>query len=496
MNIDQKILDSIHSIPWDHVFISDIPTGKQYTYKQFVQHALQASAHIKQLNADEIVLLLENRYEMAVFYFAALLGSIKVCPLDVLKGNQEIEKLLSLYPHTLIIDENGLGADFHRSQCLDVKEIDIETTTPLDSDELKTAFDHIQWHKPFLTTYTSGTSGHMKGVEHSAHNLFSSAIAFRDHHKINAANTFYHVMPMAYMAGILNTFIVPFCANARVAIGPRFSPITAASFWTTALHNRLNTFWLSPTMAAMILKMDRGSTGINYTRDTPCLIITATAPLTEKLRHEFQNKYATPLYQSYGLSETLLISSESAAATEQALTCGKPLDGVEITFENGEMLQKTPWTFLRYTNHPTEAYFSGSFYKTGDLAAFSAHGNLTVTGRLKDLIIRGGMNISGKLIEDTVLKLDEVEEAAVFALPDSMMGEKIACAYVQSSHSHSSTRNSENPEEVNRRIHQRILSDLGSAHRIDQLIPCAEIPKNINGKVDRLKLSQQYAPIR
>lgn len=485
MNLEQEILKSIEKICWGRVYIDDISTAQKHTYAQFVTHAINTARRLRTRGKDQLVMLLENRYEMVVLYFAAMIGRLKICPIDLLKGDKEIDKIVTLYPEALFITEGERTAGIPMFDGVDVGDICEFRAGELDLHDIEAAFAGIEWHAPFLTTYTSGTSGEMKGVEHSAYNLFASAVVFRDHHGMNVESAFYHVMPMAYMAGILNTLIVPFVANARVAIGPRFSPMLAASFWKKIQGLNLNTFWLSPTMAAMVLKMDRGNIGIEYLTKTECLFISATAPLSEKLQREFYGRYGTQLYQSYGLSETLFISSECAATKGEKLTCGKPLAGVELLFDDGEILQKVPWMFLRYTNVLTENYFIAKYYKTGDLGELDASGNLVINGRHKDLIIRGGINISGKLIEDTILKLDEIEEAAVFALPDPMMGEKIALAYVGSK--------SENPSELNRRIQDRVLSDLGAASRIDKIIPCKEIPKNINGKVDRIRLAALYS---
>ena len=162
---------------------------------------------------------------------------------------------------------------------------------------------------------------------------------------------------------------------------------------------------------------------------------------------------------------------------------GKLLEGVEYKFgDDGEMLVKVPWMFLGYTNEPTEHYFSGGYYKTGDLAKIE-DGILSITGRSKDLIIKGGMNLSPALIENVVTSIEGVEECSAFSVLNKFKEELVVLGY-------SSTL--KDTEELEKTISAAVLNALGKNYMIDRFYHVASIPKNVNGKNDKKVLKEKY----
>ena len=147
--------------------------------------------------------------------------------------------------------------------------------------------------------------------------------------------------------------------------------------------------------------------------------------------------------------------------------------------DDGEIMIDVPWMFKGYTNDDTDAYFLGSYYLTGDMGQ-SEEGILSITGRIKDLIIKGGMNISPKQIEDCILKYCGVDECAVsgVTIDDE---ERVVCWYVCSD---------EKDEGAMNRIIEKELGKHCCADRFERV---SSIPKNINGKPDKKKLVQEYS---
>ncbi len=155
-------------------------------------------------------------------------------------------------------------------------------------------------------------------------------------------------------------------------------------------------------------------------------------------------QFGCPVLPAYGGLDFGTISSSSVNDPQEALlnTIGKPLDGAEIKFvdedgnevppgEIGELLVRGPHCepgYYKNTEATAEAWGDGWFH-TGDLASFDAEGRLTIRGRRKDVIIRGGQNISPFEIEAMLLRHPKVLKAAVIGMPDPVMGEK-ACAYI------------------------------------------------------------------
>jgi acyl-CoA synthetase (AMP-forming)/AMP-acid ligase II len=147
----------------------------------------------------------------------------------------------------------------------------------------------------------------------------------------------------------------------------------------------------------------------------------------------------------YGMTEVPMISNGSPHDSDEQLanTDGKPVEGADVRIvrldgrpagpgEEGEVRVKGPMVFHGYTDPALtkEAFDEDGYFRTGDLGKLRADGHLTLTGRLKDVIVRKGENISAKEIEDLLYTHPNVVEVAVIGLPDAERGERV-CAVVQ-----------------------------------------------------------------
>ena len=292
---------------------------------------------------------------------------------------------------------------------------------------------------------------------------------------------YYHVMPMTYMAGILNSIIMPFLAGQAIYVGSRFSVSTARSFWKTVERYGIDTIWLSPTMLTMIQKMDKADVGIRYCQSHEILFLIGTAALTKAVREKFEEKYRVSLFASYGLTETLFISVETEALLGKD-SVGALLPGVQIENEGGELLLGVPWMFLRYINADTSQYMKGQYYRSGDL--YEYRDALWITGRRKDLIVKGGMNVSPAKIEAVVMENEAIQECAVFGVMNETGDEAIFCCYVTESNEE---------EQLKHDINAAILERLGKNYRVDLFLRVGSIIKNTNGKADKAAMRKAYA---
>jgi long-chain acyl-CoA synthetase len=347
-------------------------------------------------------------------------------------------------------------------------------------------FINIDYEKLYLITYTSGTSGIPKGVKHSLKNLFLTSISFNNIINFNKDNVFGHVMPMTYMAGILNTIIKPFICGSKIAILGRFNIPNALQFWKVVEKYKINTFWMSPTMLNILLKVDKGTIGSEYCHKNKTIFLIGTAPLSLNVRKSFEEKYGVALYTSYGLSETLFISVQNKLLQEyNDANVGRILDNVEYKLSpDNEILIRVPWMFFGYTNEDTAKYFENDYYKTGDLGEIMSEKALYITGRKKDLIIKGGMNISPNQIVDVINKFEEIDEVIILGEKNNFGEESIICVY--------SLKNNLNTNEIEQKIRGNVISKLGMNYCIDDFMNLKEIPKNLNGKIDKQAISLAY----
>ena len=482
------VIDRLRNLDFSEEFACDALTGRHYSYGDFFARCITQAEQIKKDASGKahLVLIMDNSIELLSCYFTAIMCDKIATAIDPLKGKEEVAHILSSVDDGyVIVDKAGKAKTEDYDLLLEASAFDSTESFIGDIKDIVVAsFEQRDFLSDYLLTFTSGTTGNTKGVRHSLNNLFLTAEAFNSMFTVGKENIFAHLMPMTYMAGILNSIFQPFVAGAKIVVLGRFSPMKAFTFWQDVSKYKINTFWMSPSMLTILLKVAKHEVGQEYCKEHKTLFFIGTAPLYQSTRDEFEAKYPVKLYASYGLSETLFLSTE----TPETLALGggnvgKLLNGVEYHFGgDGEFLVDVPWMFLGYTNEPTEHYFDGTSYKTGDLAKIEGS-ILSIVGRSKDLIIKGGMNISPALIEGVVSGIQGVDECCVFSVLSKMKEEQIVLAYI-------STNNDK--DSLEKSISSTVANELGKNYLIDLFYRTKTIPKNINGKNDKKALRENY----
>ncbi|WBA07887.1 class I adenylate-forming enzyme family protein [Salinivibrio kushneri] len=341
-----------------------------------------------------ICLAVDDPLEYYTHLLACFAKGVVVCPLSETYSDNYSDRILSIFRPSAVL-KNG--------QNLILKSWEEETLSP-------------ELGSTALVTFTSGTTGIPKGVCHSLDGLIRCCEAFNEHNDLNAKTKMMHVMPRFYMAGILNTFLSPLLAGGTVVISDTFSAQNASVLFKKYCSSKANSIWLSPSMLLLSSKMTRDKEAIAWLSNSNSKVFVGTAPLPSKSKEIFQQKFSCEVLESYGTSELLFISCAKAGEghTEGV---GKPIDGVNISFtDDEEVLVDSPWTMLGYINADGTGRYTGDIGKLDD-------GHLIITGRKKDLVIKGGQNISPRYIEESALSSDTIEEAAVVAEPHSFWGE-------------------------------------------------------------------------
>ncbi len=448
-------------------FVFDSASGCWYSYNALWSKAITIMQALQSENCSQIIAIMENGFNLFSMYFACMIGNITIVPIDPHKSEHEIQEIASEHPNVHVIKDGSV--------------IFQKPTVPCSEEQVRALIENIDLDKVYMITYTSGSTGHPKGVIHCLKNLFLSAADFGLVTGLNDSHTMCHVMPMTYMAGILNTILMPFFFGCRIAILPRFDVMSAVSFWKSVEKLSISAFWLSPTMLNILMTIDRKAKIKDYLAMRETLFFIGTAPLFENVRSCFEKKYGVKLLQSYGLSETLFISTETPDRENDPASVGVILPNADITiYDDGEIGIGVPWMFLGYSNEKTDDYFKDSNYLSGDLGKI-ADRRLYITGRKKDLIVKGGMNISPTQIENCINQSGYVMECAVAgALIHNE--ENIICWYV-ADNSYSFSAND---------VNKLIESKLGRHCRVDQFIQIGNIPKNLNGKTDKRKLLEEF----
>ncbi|WP_245296018.1 class I adenylate-forming enzyme family protein [Sinorhizobium sp. Sb3] len=329
---------------------------------------------------------------------------------------------------TLVVTE-GDNADFHTQ--LEMPASSFEDDRDID--------------RPAYIVYTSGTTGQPKGVLLSTRSmLWVTAACWAPIAGLSEDDVVLNTLPL-YHSYALNIAVLSIIATgASEYIMEKFS----TSHATDLLRTGRFTFMPGvPTVFHYFLSacQKSGERLLSSVR----LCVSAGAILPGSLNSEFEAFFAVPLLDGYGITETsTMVTMNWPGKWRVPGSCGLPLPGLGVRLVDpktgldvpvgteGELICKGPNLMQGYHNKPqeTQTAIVDGWYHTGDLARCDLNGFLTITGRLKELIIRGGQNIAPAEIEETILLLDAVMDCAVIGMPHAMLGEvPVACVVLKTS---------------------------------------------------------------
>lgn len=462
MFVFEDIIERMKNNSNDSIVLIDSIERRGYTRSDFFSDVSSVVDYLIRLSCDQVIIRENNSYDLLLLYFGAMFSNKTIIPIDPEKDDCEVIKIRKMHEDSVFINigeiRNLIAPFVARSGVL--------------------PWDSINKDKVYLITYTSGSTGEPKGVKHTLNDLFFSAYEFGNVMKYGCDTVMGHCMPMTYMAGILNTVIMPFIMNGKIVLLKRFSIKNSFDFWRNIKENNINTLWLSPTMLRIINLLDKKADMYGYFHDVNMKISIGTAPLDRQLRYEFESKYNIRLYQSYGLSETLFVSTEVPEEKESEHSVGRLLPSVRLSYTKDDEIEIcVPWMFQGYTNIETAPYMDGEKYLSGDLGKMRGD-NLIITGRKKELIIKGGYNINPLDIENFILEKGLASECAV--VPVKVRGEELIGVYIVSDNEYTVAE-----------INASIVDYLGEHHKIDFLERVAFLPKNLNGKIDKMNISKK-----
>jgi acyl-CoA synthetase (AMP-forming)/AMP-acid ligase II len=338
-----------------------------------------------------------------------------------------------------------------------------------------------------LLMYTSGTTGKPKGVMLTQANLAANAHAISDEHALTAADRVLAVLPLYHINAFVVTMLAPLAQGGSLVMPPKFS---AARFWAQAQVGGCTWINVVPTMISYLLEGSDPPAGatarIRFCRS-------ASAPLPPEHLRAFERRFGIGVIETMGLTETAapafsnpldparrkLGSVGRASGCEAAVVDDqlRPVpDGV-----TGEIVIRGPNVMRGYykDEEATRASFTpDGWLRTGDLGYRDADGFFFVTGRIKELIIKGGENIAPREIDEVLMTHPAVLEAAAVGIPDRHYGQDImACIVLRQGHACS--------DDELRDFCQTALGRFKTP-RVFRFVD--ELPRGPSGKVQRLKL--------
>ncbi|MCU6497071.1 AMP-binding protein [Rugamonas sp. A1-17] len=434
---------------------------------------------------DVVAVMLPNQVEFVVAMFAAWRLGAAVTPINPSLTAQETIHQITDSGATLLI--NGSGARvLERVQTLPVAALHGEVqfgarhAMPAVVDSAALA----------LLIYTSGTTGLPKGVMLDHANLDAMARMSRDAMQITAGDHCLLVLPLFHVNGIVASILTPLSAGSRVTIRARFDIDT---FFADVERLRPTYFSAVPTIYALLDALPE-----HVKPDTSSLRygICGAAPAAAELLSHFEARYGFPVVEGYGLSEGTCASTINPLhGVRKAGTVGLPFPGQRVAVADaagrllpagatGQVLVQGPNVMRGYLGKPDETAQTivDGWLRTGDLGRIDGDGYLSIVGRLKEMIIRGGENIYPKEIEDALAAFPAVLEAAVIGAPHPTLGE-IVIAYVACRAGQHGTVDA---------LNDHCATRLTRYKRPAAIHVVGSLPKNAVGKIDKLKLRAMW----
>ncbi|MCL8382903.1 MULTISPECIES: class I adenylate-forming enzyme family protein [Xanthobacter] len=342
--------------------------------------------------------------------------------------------------------------------------------------------------------YTSGTTGRAKGVLLSCRSmLWVTAVCWAPVVGLSAEDTVLSPLPLFHSYALSFSVLSIVATGASEYILEKYSTREATRLLESGEFSVLPGV---PTIFHYLMEAAQAEGRKTLPGIRVC--VSAGAIMPAALNSTFEGAFGVPLLDGYGITETSTMVTMNAASSSRVMgSCGLPLPGVALRIvdpvslrdlepgEEGELIVRGPNVMLGYHNQPEETAkaLRNGWYHTGDLAKADRNGFVTITGRLKELIIRGGQNIAPAEIEEVVLAFASVLDCAVAGIPHPQLGEVPALYVVARDASFDDQALIEHC-----RLHLSSYKVPHVVHQVD------EIPRTGSGKIIRFRLKEMAQP--
>ncbi|MBZ0129045.1 MAG: AMP-binding protein [Rhodobacteraceae bacterium] len=334
----------------------------------------------------------------------------------------QLKQTISTLDHVFVID--GAGDNAFESELMCKPPVYPPIASPLSPNDV------VQ------LLYTSGTTGQPKGALHTSNTLIASTRQIAEHLKLGPNDVGFMPAPFAHQIGFCFGMMTPIYIGIPLVIMDIWNPETAIDL--------IEKYQITYTCASTPFMVDLANVKDVETRklDKFRYFATAGAPIMEPVVEKVTAKLGVSLIPGWGMTEVSHVTStKPISALTEPLTDGAAFPGSEVRVvdgagkvlppgEVGHLHCRGATLFVGYYKKP-ELYGldKDGWFDTGDLAFMDDKGNIRISGRDKDIIIRGGENVPVLEVESLICKMPEVADVAVVAMPDERLGER-GCAFV------------------------------------------------------------------
>ena len=480
----------------------ETPDGQRFTYGELDEHSARI-AHLLTSSGvvpgDRVVVQVEKSAQAAFLHLACLRAGAVFVPLNTSYTTEETsyfladaqpravicqperyEETLALCRQANILQVFTLGKAGEGS-LIEACRASPATISAPPASERDTA----------AILYSSGTTGKPKGAMLTQGNLAYNARALVAAWGFTRHDVLLHALPIFHVHGLFVGLHCALLSRARLLFVPRFDARQVCSLLPEA-----TVFMGVPTYYTRLLALPQ------FDREV-CrnvrLLISGSAPLLADTFEQVRQRTGHCILERYGMTETLMNTSNPLEGRRQPGSVGLPLPGVALRIAGiddlpldpdqvGEIQVRGPNVFSGYWIKPemsTTCFTPDGFFRTGDLGRVDERGYIYIVGRSKDVIISGGFNVYPKEVEDCIDRFEGVQESAVIGMPHPDFGEAVIAVVVARS-----------GVSVDVEALKRFLRRSVANYKLPKWVVVAkELPRNAMGKVQKNRLRDDYLPL-
>jgi len=476
------------------IYATDVDGERSISFAELARSCRQVAAQLRALGSqpgDVISLVMPNGLQTLRLLIGAMHGGWCVNPINLLSQPDQMRHVLDHSDCKLVIVSAEWEQPVRALLAGIGREVRLLVSNP---DRCVLPDEHPTTQAPVpaadalaLLMYTSGTTGQPKGVMLTQANLAANANAIGAEHDLGPEDRVLAVLPLYHINAFAVTMLAPLAHGGSLAMPPKFS---AARFWAQAIERQCTWINVVPTMISYLLE------GAAPPREQTARIRfcrSASAALSPEHLRAFEQKFGIGIIETMGLTETAAPSfSNPLEPAQRKLGAIGRASGCEARViderfapvpdgQTGEIAIRGPNVMRGYykNDEATRASFTpDGWLRTGDLGHRDSNGFFFVTGRIKELIIKGGENIAPREIDEALLRHPGVLDAAAVGIADRHYGQEImACVVLRPGHALDEAA-----------LRDFCVKQLGPYKTPKVLRFVTDLPRGPSGKVQRLKL--------
>jgi acyl-CoA synthetase (AMP-forming)/AMP-acid ligase II len=483
----------------DKVYLIAPEADLELTYGQLKEDSETLGNHLMKLGlkkGDKISFMMGNGYQTTKIFLGAMYSGFIIAPINLMAQPSQLEYVLDHSDTKLILFTEDQKEKLERStkkvrRPIELVQIenDRETIFPDNTHHSGSPLPEVTEDDDAVLLYTSGTTGLPKGTLLSHKNIIAGGQYTAMAHGLTAEDRALCSLVLYHINGAVVTAVAPLVSGGTVVMPHRFR---VSNFWELISGFHCTWFSVVPTMISYLYNgpgFDERDLKVGQIRFGR----TASSPLPTSLHKAFEEKFKIPLIETMGLTETAapVLSNPMELSKRKYGSVGTPVgNSIKIIDEDGNVVPRgSVGEIMVRGDNVMKGYYkapditakvleSDGWLHTGDLGYMDEDGFVFVTGRIKEIMIKGGENISPREIDEVLYQHPVVQDAAAVGIPDEHYGEEIMCCVVLKP----------GCTVTEQELRDHCLEHLGEFKTPKVIKLIDDLPKGPSGKIQRLKL--------